>query len=71
MQAMIWIGAAVTLAGVALLLWCVREIRAARAAGLTEDELRTRLMRAVMWNLVAMGASGVGLAMVIVGLLLG
>ena len=70
MQALIWIGAIVTLLGIAFLVHSIRMVRAGRREGLDEDALRSLIMRAVMWNMVAVGLSGIGLGMVVVGMLL-
>ena len=68
---LIWAGAAVSLAGVAGLLWCVIYTLHARRAGLADSELRARLQRAVAMNLGALFVSAIGLMMVVVGILLG
>ena len=68
---LIWIGAAVTLAGVAALVLCILSVARARRAGLTEPELRTRLQRAMALNLGALFLSALGLMMVVTGILLG
>jgi hypothetical protein len=68
MQFLIWIGAAVTLGGLAGLLWCIVTVIRARRAGLTEDALRTRLQRVVAWNLGALFLSVIGLMLVVIGI---
>jgi len=68
---LIWAGAAVSLAGVAGLLWCILFALRARRSGLTDDELRARLQRAVAMNLAALMVSALGLMMVIMGIALG
>ncbi len=68
---LIWTGAAISLAGVAALLWCVILALAARRAGLAEDKLRARLQHIVVINLGALGVSAVGLMLVVVGIVLG
>ena len=70
MQALIWIGAAVTLVGLGLLVHSIRMVSAGKREGLDDDALRARIVTAVMWNLIAVGLSGIGLGMVVVGLLL-
>ncbi|MEO0357609.1 MAG: hypothetical protein AAF386_04810, partial [Pseudomonadota bacterium] len=60
----------VTLVGLIILLWCVVGVVRARKANLTDAEMKTKLQSAVTWNLVAMGLSGLGLMMVVVGLIL-
>lgn len=71
MDGLIWVGAAISLAGVAGLLRCVQLALRARKAGLPDDELRARLQAVVTLNLAALGVSTLGLGMVIVGILLG
>lgn len=68
---LIWIGAAVTLAGIGLLLWCILKIARARKAGLPDAELRARLQRVVVLNFGALFLSAIGLIMVILGITLG
>jgi hypothetical protein len=71
MSVMIWIGAALTLLGVALLIWCVMEGVKARRSGLEGDALRSRLQRVIAVNLGALMLSALGLMAVVVGILLG
>ncbi|MGY6410051.1 MAG: hypothetical protein ACXIUV_03360 [Alkalilacustris sp.] len=71
MAALVWIGAAVTVAGLGGILWCILDTLHARRAGLGDDALRARMQRVVVVNLVALGASALGLMLVVVGLLLG
>ncbi len=47
MDALIWTGTAVTLAGLAGLIWCIVSIIRARAAGLEEEALKARLQKIV------------------------
>ena len=70
MEALVWIGTAVTLVGLVLLIWCVRE--AVRAKNATEDEetMKARLQRIVPVNLGALTLSALGLMMVILGVFL-
>lgn len=69
MQAMVWAGVAVTLAGLAGLIWCIQLARAARREGGTDAEVRAKLQRVVLINLGAMGLSALGLALVVFGLM--
>jgi hypothetical protein len=71
MDWLIWTGAAVSLAGVAGLVWCIVYALRARRAGLDDAGLRARLQRAVAINLVALFVSAIGLMMVILGISLG
>jgi len=67
---LIWIGAAVTLIGVAGLVACVMMVLRLRRAGLDEDALRRGLQKGVMWNMAALFVSVIGLMMVILGITL-
>jgi hypothetical protein len=71
MQTLIWIGAAVTLLGVAGLVYCVLEAAKAKREGLEDEALRDRLQRVVAVNLGALFLSAIGLMMIVVGILLG
>ncbi len=71
MQALIWIGAAVTLAGLGGLGWCILSVIRARRAGLPDEALRARLQRIVVWNLGALFLSVIGLMLVVVGIVFG
>lgn len=71
MQALIWSGSALTLLGVAVLIYCIILVARSKAAGLDDDALRQRLQRAVVLNMAALALSGLGLAVVITGLALG
>ena len=70
MEALIWIGAALTLIGVLGLGWCVLIAVRARREGLDEDAMRERLQRVVAINLAALGISAIGLMTVVLGLFL-
>ena len=71
MQALIWAGGAMTLAGVAGLGYCVLRAIRARRAGLDDAGMRAELQRVVAINMAALGVSALGLAAVVVGILLG
>lgn len=71
MDMFIWIGSAVTFAGIGLLLWCVLAIARARSAGLPDAELRAKLQRVVVLNFGALLLSAIGLIMVVLGITLG
>lgn len=71
MDGLIWTGAAVTLAGLGGLVWCILKVAAARRSGLPDAELRARLQRVVALNLGALLLSAIGLMMVVAGILLG
>lgn len=70
MQILIAIGAFVSLAGVAGLVWCIVMALKARKAGLPDDALRARLQQVVVFNMAALGISAIGLMMVVTGIFL-
>lgn len=71
MDWLIWTGAAVTLLGLAGLVWCILKVAAARKAGLPDADLRARLQRVVVLNFAALLVSALGLMMVVMGIALG
>ncbi|WP_138473355.1 hypothetical protein [Poseidonocella sp. HB161398] len=71
MEALIWIGAAVSLCGLGGLIACIVMAMKARAAGLGDDALRDRLKRIVALNFAALMISAFGLMAVILGIMLG
>lgn len=70
MGILIWAGTAVTLAGLAGLIWCIISIVRSRAAGLEEEALKARLQKIVVWNMTTLFLSVIGLMMVVVGIVL-
>lgn len=71
MEALIWAGAAVSVLGLAGIVWCIRGMLSARGAGLPEPEMRARLQKAVAQNMAALALSAIGLMMVVIGIMLG
>ncbi|MCX7289046.1 MAG: hypothetical protein NTW20_16260 [Rhodobacterales bacterium] len=71
MQTLIWVGAVMTLLGVAGLGYCVVRAIRAKGAGLEDNDLRAELQRVIAINLAALGVSALGLALVVTGILLG
>lgn len=71
MQALIWTGAALTLLGVLGLGYCVVRVLRARRAQLDDEAMRAELRRVVTFNLAAIGASALGLMLVVLGIMLG
>jgi hypothetical protein len=69
-QVMIWAGTAVTLCGLALLIWCILRVAKAKRAGLEPDALRDALQRVVPVNLGALFLSAIGLMLVVIGIIL-
>lgn len=67
---MVWIGAALTLAGLIGLVWCILRVMRARRAGLTDEALRAEVQKVLPLNLGALALSGIGLMLVVVGVFL-
>ncbi len=70
MANMIWLGAAVSVVGLAGLIWCIVIAASAKRNSLDDDEMRTRLQKVVVLNMIALLLSLIGLAMVVVGIML-
>jgi hypothetical protein len=70
MQILIWLGAALTLTGLAGLGYCILRVTRAKRSGLDDAAMRAELKRVMAINLAAVGVSALGLAAVVVGILL-
>lgn len=70
MENLIWIGAVISLLGVAGLVWCILHVLKLRRAGLSEDAMRAQMQKAVMINFAALAVSTLGLMMVVIGIFL-
>ncbi|MEX0367540.1 MAG: hypothetical protein AB3N22_15825 [Ruegeria sp.] len=70
-ETIIWGGAALSLIGLAGLVWCILRVARARRANLSDDALRAAVQAVLPWNLAALFVSVIGLMMVIVGISLG
>ena len=70
MEMIVWIGAALTLVGLGMLVWCIVSVARAKRAGLPDEALKARLQKIVALNLGALAVSGLGLMVVIVGIFL-
>lgn len=70
MEMLIWLGAAVTLAGLALLVWCILRVIRARRARLSDDDLRATLQKILPVNTGALFLSVIGLMLVVLGIVL-
>ncbi|RJL18569.1 hypothetical protein [Paracoccus siganidrum] len=70
-EILIWAGAAITLAGLAALVWCIVTVARARRAGLDDEALRLKMRGVLAVNMGALAASMLGLMAVVVGILLG
>ncbi|MBD3787572.1 MAG: hypothetical protein IE922_11510 [Sphingomonadales bacterium] len=71
MTYLIWAGAAVSLAGIAGIVWCILAVARAKRAGLDDEALRAVMKRVVTVNLGALFTSMIGLMMVVLGVTLG
>jgi hypothetical protein len=69
-EILIWIGAGVSLLGVAGLVWCILLAMRARKSGMEDDAMRAELQRVVVLNMAALGVSALGLMMVVAGIIL-
>lgn len=66
-----WGGAALSVAGLTGLVWCILRVMKARKAGLSDDALRAVVQGVLPWNLGALFLSVMGLMLVILGISLG
>ncbi|MEM1375600.1 MAG: hypothetical protein AAGF78_14605 [Pseudomonadota bacterium] len=64
------LGIVITLAGLALLGYCIVSVLRARRAGLSDADMKARLQKLVAVNLGALAVAGIGLMCVVTGLLL-
>ncbi|WP_281823720.1 hypothetical protein [Jannaschia rubra] len=71
MAALIWIGAAMTVAGLLALGWCIFVALRARRQGLEGAAMEARLRGLVAVNLGALALSAIGLMLVAAGVILG
>lgn len=68
---LIWIGALVSIAGIAGLIWCVLLAMRAKREGLDDQAMKAQLQRVVAINMGALFLSAIGLITVVIGILLG
>ncbi len=71
MESLIWVGTALSVLGLAGLVWCIVAVSRARRARLSDDDLRAAVQRVLPYNFAALGMSVIGLMMVILGISLG
>ncbi len=67
----VWGGAALSLAGLFGLVWCIFRVMKARKAGLSDEELRATVQGVLPWNLASLFRSVLGLMLVILGISFG
>ena len=70
MEWLIWVGAAMSLLGLAGLFWCILRVWSARRSGLEDAALREAVRKVVPLNMAALMLSVFGLVMVVVGIFL-
>jgi len=70
MEMLIWLGAVVSLAGLAGLVWCIVKVWHTRRSGASDEHLRETVRRVVPINTGALFLSVAGLMMVVIGILL-
>lgn len=71
MEWLIWLGALISLIGLAGLVWCIIKVWRARKAGLDDETLRAEIRKVVPLNTGALFLSVIGLMLVVIGILLG
>ena len=70
MDWLVGIGAAISMIGIAGLIWCVLLALNARKSAPSEDIMRARLQKVVLLNMAALGVSAIGLMLVVTGIFL-
>ncbi len=68
---LIWPGAAISLLGLAGLVWCILAVMRAKRRTTNEDELRAAVQKVMPINMGALLLSVIGLMLVILGIFLG
>lgn len=70
-EILVWIGAAISIAGLGVLVWCIQRVLRARKQDLDDEALRAVVQSVLPYNLGAMLFSMLGLMLVVVGVILG
>ncbi|SEK49030.1 hypothetical protein [Roseovarius nanhaiticus] len=70
MESLIWVGAAVSAAGLGGLLWCIARVWRARRAKLDDERMRAVLQKVLPINMGALFMSVIGLMLVVIGIFL-
>lgn len=71
MEMLVWIGAAISVAGLCGLVWCILRVLRAKRQGLEDEALRAVVAKVLPLNMGALFLSVIGLMMVILGIFLG
>ncbi|MFY0679503.1 MAG: hypothetical protein JXR13_02905 [Thalassovita sp.] len=70
MEWLVWIGAAISVAGLGGLVLSIVKVARAKKAGLSDEELRTAVQKVMPLNLGSLALSVIGLMTVIMGVFL-
>ena len=70
MEWIIWLGAALTVIGVLMLVYCIVIAVKTRKSELPEEQMKAKLQKVVTLNLGALAISALGLMAVIFGIVL-
>jgi len=70
-EMMIWAGAAISIVGLAGIVWCILRVAKARRAKLDDAAMRAVLQSVIPMNMGALFLSVTGLMLVAVGVILG
>lgn len=70
MEVLVWVGAAISLAGLIGLLGCIAKVALAKRKNLSDEELRAEVQKVIPYNMGALLLSVLGLICVMVGLFL-
>ncbi len=68
---LVWVGTAISVAGLIGLLWCILRVVKARKQNLDDEALRAVVQSVLPYNLGALFLSVIGLMLVMVGIFLG
>ena len=69
-EILVWVGAALSVAGLLGLVWCIVRVAKARRQKLDDDALRAVVQSVLPYNLGALFLSVIGLMLVMVGIFL-
>ncbi len=70
-DSIVWAGAALSIAGLIGLLWCIIKVARARRRSLDDEAMRAVVQSVLPYNLGALLLSVLGLMLVMVGIFLG
>ncbi len=70
MEILVWIGAAISIAGLLGLVWCIVQVVRAKRKNLSDQDMRDQVQKVVPINMAALFLSVIGLMLVVIGILL-